>query len=232
MKFQRLYLCFRGCPTQWRYMQRRRKLFSAANPRWRPPNRTFFCLSVGVIQRQHFLIRSCRINDRRRRWCYLLSVDFTALYGYHKLLGYVYLYIYIFIYVFPVWRPLYWIFRCIPTLTTNTILTVKSAVHSSDTELWHQHLRFSASSKGLSVQVHEVVSGHVIWLLCWQFPVVLVVVAYLLKFGINPVNFVRIVQGARPLIRANIFVKFQIFKVKKHRQSCPTVRSPAANKTT
>ena len=25
-----------------------------------------------------------------------------------------------FIYVFPVWRPLYWIFLCIPTLTTKT----------------------------------------------------------------------------------------------------------------
>jgi len=30
-------------------MQLRRKLFSATNPRWRPPNRTY--LSVGVIQR-------------------------------------------------------------------------------------------------------------------------------------------------------------------------------------
>jgi len=34
-------------------------------------------------------------NQRRRHWCYLLSVDFTALYGYHKSLGYVYLYRYI-----------------------------------------------------------------------------------------------------------------------------------------
>jgi len=42
-------------------------------------------------------------NQRRRRLCYLLSVDFTALYSYHKSLGYVHLYMYIFIYVFPVW---------------------------------------------------------------------------------------------------------------------------------
>ena len=39
MKFQRLYPCFLECPTRLFY---RRKLFLAANPRWRPENRNSF----------------------------------------------------------------------------------------------------------------------------------------------------------------------------------------------
>jgi len=40
-KFQRLYPCFRRCPTQLYYMKCHRKLISAENPRWRPENRNF-----------------------------------------------------------------------------------------------------------------------------------------------------------------------------------------------
>ena len=38
-KFQQLYPCFLGCPTQLFY---RRNLFSAANLRWRPENRNSY----------------------------------------------------------------------------------------------------------------------------------------------------------------------------------------------
>ena len=54
------------------------------------PNRLYFYLSLGMI-----LFDQMLPNQRRRRWCYLLSVDFTALHGYHNLL---YLYMYIFLY--------------------------------------------------------------------------------------------------------------------------------------
>jgi len=96
-KFQRLYPHFCWCSTQrWLYAHHR-KLFSAANPRWRPPNRIYFYLNLGMI-----LFDQMLPNQRRRRWCYLLFVDFTALYGYHNSL-----YLYICIYI----APLYWLSR-------------------------------------------------------------------------------------------------------------------------
>jgi len=73
-------------------MQHRRKLFSAVNPRWWPPNRIYFYLSLGMI-----LFDQMLANQRRRSWCYLVSVDFTTLYGYHHSL---YLCMYIFMLIF------------------------------------------------------------------------------------------------------------------------------------
>jgi len=60
------------------------KLFSAENRRWRPPNRIYFYLSLGMIQWLHFFDQMLP-NQRLLRWCYLLSVDFTALYGFARL---------------------------------------------------------------------------------------------------------------------------------------------------
>ena len=52
-KLQRLYPCFRRCPTQLYYIQCYRKLFSAENPGWRPPNRKYFCISVAMSYKRN-----------------------------------------------------------------------------------------------------------------------------------------------------------------------------------
>jgi len=61
---------------------------------WRPPNQKYFALSVVMSyqrnpKRLHWRLQMLPYQQRRS-WCYLLSVDFTAWYGYHKSLGYAY----------------------------------------------------------------------------------------------------------------------------------------------
>jgi len=126
MKFQRLYPYFRWCQTQRWYMQHLRELFSAANSRRRPPNHIYFYLSLGMILFDQMLPNQRRVAADVI--CCLSISQHCMASGYHIRC------ISICIYVFPVWRPIYWIFRCIPTLTTKTSAPVSR--QSPETELW------------------------------------------------------------------------------------------------
>ena len=61
--FQRLYPCFQWFSAQLSYMHHHRKLFSAANPRWRLENRNsyhFLMVQPAVINSYSLVSRDCR----------------------------------------------------------------------------------------------------------------------------------------------------------------------------
>ena len=67
-KFQRLYPCFLGCPTQLFY----RRKFSAANPRWCPENRNSYRFNGTLSTSCNLPVSELGFGGLPTHWCWYL----------------------------------------------------------------------------------------------------------------------------------------------------------------